>query len=204
MSYLYSAGRGVLSGSQASPGGCRGYQYYPIPLLAPALTKPAAPRPAWPTLRLSDGALRFPAKIRQCASVCEGFTLDQWSAQLRLGVLWGSCGTECMSWKGCCLYFSEPRVSIWMKELSRCCRLGLHNQSEAQTSTSKVLGECPVKVPFFCNKTGAIKQYSWVSWLWQLWGDRASVSQIKFAKVSHVISSITHRPSITHTGIVRI
>lgn len=45
ISYLCSAGRGVLSEPRASPAGCRRYQCYQIPLLAPTPKKTAAPRP---------------------------------------------------------------------------------------------------------------------------------------------------------------
>ena len=132
ISYLCSAGRGVLSESRASPAGCRRYQCYQIPLLAPTPKKTAAPRPAWPALRPRQCAYvpnKDPATfgcvcpcacacVRACVCVCE-------RERVHLGTvisaaaprcLISSCGTECMSRRRCCLYFSEPRVSFWMKE----------------------------------------------------------------------------------------
>lgn len=79
-----------------------------------------------------DSALPFPTKIRQCSAVyvpvCVRVCLcvcARVCVRVHLGTvisaavpqcLISSCGTECMSRRRCCLYFSEPRVSIWMKE----------------------------------------------------------------------------------------
>lgn len=103
ISYLCSAERGVLSGSQASPGGCRGYQYYPIPLLAPAPTKPAAPRPAWPTLRLRQCA-SIPSKdpaafecVRACICACVCVCACLWErVRVHLGTVISAAAPWCL------------------------------------------------------------------------------------------------------------